>query len=93
MNGEPRLIARLISRQLLRDAMDLHGIRSASELARRAVLPVGLVGHLVGGRRPTCTPKAAHAIEEILYRTPQPLFVIEVSPMADNPPPKKGTAA
>lgn len=91
-DSEWRLVVRLRSRQALREAMHLHGIRSGAELARRANLGAGIVGHLLSGKRSQCSAKTARAIEEVLYRTPEPLFEIGKSPFVGKQRTGKGAA-
>lgn len=59
----------------LREYMTFHGIASGYELARRAGLKPGVVGHLVSGRRQTCSQATAGAIERALQCPPGFLFV------------------
>lgn len=76
---EWRLTVRLTSRQALKQFMEFHGIKSSYELARRANLKPGVVGHLVAGRRNTCLPRTAMAIEEALQVPKGYLFAPEKS--------------
>lgn len=75
---------RLKSRQALREFMEFHKIGSAYELARRADLKVGIVGHIVSGRRTTCSAKTAGAIERALECPPGFLFVAKMSQVSDD---------
>lgn len=65
---------KLKSRRALIDYMQFHKIGTAYELARRANLKVGVVGHLVAGRRNSCSLATARAIEEALGCPPGFLF-------------------
>lgn len=69
-----RLTVKLKSRRALTDYMEFHKIKTAYELARKAGLKVGVVGHLVAGRRNSCSLKTARAIEEALGCPPGFLF-------------------
>lgn len=88
-----RLIVRLKSRQALLEYVDFHKM-SGRELARRAdkvakkkdknrgVGP-GIVGHLMSGRRNSCSLVTASAIEEVLGVPPGFLFEPSLSAVAD----------
>jgi len=86
---------RLKSQQVLWDYMEFNGIKSAYELARKAGLGVGIVGHLVAvrPRRETCSAKTAHAIEKALGCPPGFLFEAKVSPIDSKQRQKNGAAA
>lgn len=78
-----RLIVKLRSHRALSEYMAFHGIKTAYELARRANLKAGVVGHLVAGRRHSCSPATARAIEEALQCPPGFLFEPRMSQVAD----------
>lgn len=64
---EWRLNVRLKDRDLLRRYIGPNGLDiSGRELARRAGLKQAIVGHLLSGRRTTCSKKTACRIEEAL---------------------------
>lgn len=84
MNPDPwRLTVRIKSHKALLDYMEFHRIDTAYELARRANLKVGVVGHIVSGRRNSCSLKTARAIEEALGCPPGFLFEARMSQVAD----------
>lgn len=84
MQPDPwRLTVRLKSHRALREYMEFHRIPTAYELARRADLKVGVVGHLVSGRRNSCSLKTARSIEEALQCPPGFLFEPRMSQVAD----------
>lgn len=74
---------RLKSHQALMQYMDFHRIGTSYELARRAGLKPGVVGHLVARRRTSCSLKTARALEEALQCPPGFLFEARMSPVAD----------
>lgn len=78
-----RLTVRLKSHRALVEYMQFHRIGSAYELARRAGLKPGVVGHLVSRRRATCSLKTAQAIEEALACPSGFLFEPRMSQVAD----------
>lgn len=64
---EWRLNVRLKDPDLLRRYIGPNGLNiSGRELARRAELGQAIVGHLLSGRRTTCSKRTAVAIEEAL---------------------------
>ncbi|WP_415140134.1 helix-turn-helix domain-containing protein [Nocardioides sp.] len=65
--------------------MQFHHIDSAYELARRAGLKPGVVGHLVARRRNSCSLATARAIEEALQCPPGFLFEPRMLQVADTP--------
>lgn len=73
--------------------MEYKGIKSAYELARRANLGVGIVGHIVSGRRTTCSPKTARAIEGALEAPQGFLFVARMSQVTEDVRPRGKVAA
>lgn len=83
----------LKSRQLLLDFMTLRGIPSAYALARAAGLSYAIAGHLVAGRRKTCSPETAAKIERALSIDENVLFVPQVLQVANNTPSRKRAAA
>lgn len=71
---------RLKDPELLRRYIGRHGLNiSGRELARRAGLKPAIVGHLLAGRRTTCSKATAVAIEEALGCPRNLLFVETVS--------------
>lgn len=78
-----RLTVRLKSRRALAEYMTFHRIKTSYELARRAGLKPGVVGHIVKGRRDTCSLATARAIEEALQCPPGFLFEPRMSQVAD----------
>lgn len=80
-----RLTVKLKSHRALIDYMQFHNIGTAYELARRANLKVGVVGHLVAGRRNSCSLKTARAIEEALGCPPGFLFEPRMSQVVVDP--------
>lgn len=88
-----RLTLRLKSRRALAEYMDFHRIKTSYELARRAGLKPGVVGHLVKGRRNSCSLKTARAIEEALQCPPGFLFEPRMSQVADLPRPVRSAAS
>jgi hypothetical protein len=87
-----RLVVRLKSQKVLWDYMEFNGIKSAYELARKAGLGVGIVGHLVADppRRETCSAKTAHALEDALGCPPGFLFEAKVSSVANEQRTRQG---
>lgn len=69
---------KLISTQVLRQYMEFRGETNAS-LAAKSGLQRGIVGHLRSGKRSTCKPATARAIEGALNAPPGSLFVGEVA--------------
>lgn len=78
-----RLTVKLRSHRALIEYMEFHRIGTAYELARRANLKPGVVGHLVARRRNSCSLKTARAIEEALSCPPGFLFEARMSQVAD----------
>ncbi len=76
---------RLKSHRALVEYMEFHRIKTAYELARRAGLKPGVVGHIVQRRRVTCSLATARAIEEALQCPPGFLFEPRMSQVADTP--------
>lgn len=74
---------KLKSHRALIEYMQFHKIGTAYELARKAGLKPGVVGHIVAGRRSTCSLKTAQAIEEALGCPPFFLFESKMSQVAD----------
>lgn len=79
-----RLTVKLKSRRALVEYMEFHKIKTAYALADKAGLKAPVVGHLVSGRRNTCSLKTAGAIEEALGCPPGFLFEPKMSQVADN---------
>lgn len=77
-----RLVVRLKSRRALAEYVKFHRLTGRG-LARQAGLKPAIVGHLLSGRRSTCSLRTATAIEEALQCPPGFLFVPKVSPVAD----------
>lgn len=78
-----RLTVKLKSHRALMEYMAFHRIGTAYELARRAGLKPGAVGHLVAGRRNSCSLHTAGAIEDALGCPPGFLFEARMSQVAD----------
>lgn len=78
-----RLTMKLKSHRALVEYMQFHRIGTAYELARRANLKPGVVGHLVSRRRNSCSLKTARALEEALGCPPGFLFEARMSQVAD----------
>lgn len=78
-----RLTVELRSHRALIEYMQFHEIGTAYELARRANLKAGVVGHLVARRRSSCSLKTAKAIEGALKCPPGFLFEPRMSRVAD----------
>jgi plasmid maintenance system antidote protein VapI len=64
---------RLRSRQLFKECIALQGL-SERALAVRAGVAHATVNHLASGRRDTCTPETARALEDALGCPPGLLF-------------------
>lgn len=79
-----RLTVKLKSHRALLEYMQFHRIGTAYELARRANLKPGVVGHLVARRRNSCSLATASAIEEALQCPPGFLFEPRMSRVADD---------
>jgi len=73
-----RLWVRLISTQALRQYMEFRQETNAS-LAAKSGLQRGIIGHLRSGKRTTCRPITARAIEAALNAPPGSLFLAEVA--------------
>jgi len=73
-----RLWVKLTSRQVLRQYMEFRQETNRS-LAEKAGLGYAIVGHLRSGKRNTCSPRTARAIEEALACPPGLLFVPKIS--------------
>lgn len=78
-----RLIVRLKSRRALNEYAEFHHL-SGRALARKAKLGPAIVGHLMSGRRNTCSLKTARALEEALGCPSGFLFEPSMSSVADN---------
>ena len=76
-----RVYVELKSLAALLDFMTLRRVDSAYELARIADLGVGITGHLVAGRRKTCSPETAAKIEGALKVDPGVLFEPKMLPV------------
>lgn len=79
MHDEWRLTVKLRSRRALQDFMKFHHLDTAYKLAKKANILPGTAGHLVSGRRNTCSLRTANAIEEALGCPPNFLFETEMS--------------
>lgn len=77
-----RLIVRLKSRRALVEYAEFHKL-SGRALARKAGLGPAIVGHLMAGRRTTCSLETARKIEEALACPPGFLFEPSLSRVAD----------
>lgn len=73
-----RLWVKLVSAQALRQYMEFRQETNRSLAAKAGVGP-GIVGHLRSGKRTTCSPRVAQAIEEALACPPGFLFVPKLS--------------
>lgn len=78
---ERRLDVRLISRTALAQYMTYREL-SVRKLALRAGLRPAIVGHLRSGKRTTCRPETAKAIERALDAPSGSLFLAELSPVS-----------
>jgi hypothetical protein len=78
---EGRFDVRLISAEALAGYMKFRGDMSVRELAQLIGNPKAraTIGHLRSGKRNTCKPETAHAIEKALNAPPGSLFVATVS--------------
>lgn len=74
---------KLKSHRALIEYMQFHKIDTAYGLSRKASLKPGVVGHIVAGRRNSCSLKTARAIEEALGCPPGFLFEPRMSQVAD----------
>lgn len=92
MDSEWRLVVKLKSRRALTEFMEYHGLRTGYALAKKADILPGTAGHLVSGRRSTCSFRTARAIEEALGCPEGFLFVREMSQVADTSRPRKRVA-
>jgi hypothetical protein len=88
-----RLTLKLKSHRALMEYMSFHRIGTAYELARLAGLKPGVVGHLVAGRRNSCSLKTARAIEEAVGCPPGFLFEARMSQVADTLPRRESISA
>lgn len=85
-----RLLVKLKSRQAMYQFAEFQGLLkpdrsiNAYALARKAGLKVGVVGHLVSGRRNTCSVRTARAIEEALGCPPGFFFEAQMSQVSDD---------
>lgn len=86
MTTDWRLTVKLRSRRALTDYMEFHGLKTAYALAKQADILPGTAGHLVSGRRNTCSARTARNIEEALKCPPGFLFTPELSKVADSSP-------
>ncbi|UIU47039.1 helix-turn-helix domain-containing protein [Microcystis phage MinS1] len=77
-----RLIVRLKSKRALNDYAEFHKL-SGRALARKAGLGQAIVGHLMSGRRTTCSLATARALEEALGCPSGFLFEPTLSGVAD----------
>lgn len=77
---QPRLVARLRSPDLLRDAMDYNDL-NIRELSERcgSMRHRATIGHLHSGARDVCTWHLAGRIERVLRMPKHSLFALEVS--------------
>jgi DNA-binding Xre family transcriptional regulator len=76
-----RFWVRLISADALAQYME-HRDFTVRKLAAKVGVSSALVGHLRSGRRNTCKPETAKAIEKALSAPPGSLFVPQVTPVA-----------
>lgn len=82
---------RLKSRRALVEYADFHKL-SGRALARKAGLGPAIVGHLLSGRRNTCSLETARKLEEALGCPTGFLFEPTMSPVADNRRARVGAA-
>lgn len=82
---EHRVTYTLKSQALLVDQMRYRRFTTGYQLAKASGLLPGTVNHLVFGRRTTCSPETASAIEEALNVRPGTLFRAEVYPVPGYP--------
>lgn len=87
MTDEWRLAVKLKSRRVLKEFMDYNKLKTGYALAKKADILPGTAGHLVSGRRNTCSVRTARAIEEALGCPEGFLFVREMSKVADTSQP------
>lgn len=73
-----RFWVKLISSEALAQYMEHRGL-TVRGLAHKAGVSPALVGHLRSGKRSTCLPANARAIEKSLSAPPGSLFVPQVS--------------
>lgn len=83
MRDEWRLTAKLVSLRVLEQYCKHRGLLTGYALAKKAGLLPGTVNHIRSGRRKTCSPETAAAIERALDVPPESLFVLEKSKVAD----------
>lgn len=79
-----RLIVKLKSLPALKEYMKYRGFKTSYSLARAAGLKPGVVGHLIAGRRNSCSLTTASAIEEALGCPPNFLFEPRMSQVAND---------
>lgn len=89
MHDEGRFWVQIIEGRVLRDYMKYRSmsVRALAaevnrELAREGIKDaksVGIIGHLRSGKRTTCRPETAKAIERALQAPPGSIFVPQVS--------------
>lgn len=79
-----RLTVKLKSRTALKDFMAHHELKTAYALAKRSGLKPSVVGHLVAGRRNSCSLATASAIEKALECPTGFLFERTMSQVADS---------
>ncbi|VXC06728.1 Helix-turn-helix [Aeromicrobium sp. 9AM] len=84
---------KLKSHRALIEYMQFRKIGTGYELARRAGLKPGVVGHLVAKRRDSCSLATAGAIEEALGCPSGFLFEPRMSQVADTMRHKQGANA
>lgn len=84
---EGRFWVKLISAQALAQYMEHRGFTVRS-LAERVGCSRSLIGHLRSGKRNTCDPKYARAIEKCLDAPAGSLFVPQVSRVSRDVPPQ-----
>lgn len=78
-----RLNVRLKSRRALQEYAAFHKLTGRA-LARKAGLKPAIVGHLLSGRRSTCSLETARKLEEALDCPSGFLFVPSLSSVADS---------
>lgn len=83
MIDEWRLTVKLKSRRALVEYAEFHNLTGRA-LARKANLGPGIVGHLMSGRRNTCSLSTARALEEALGCPSGFLFEPSLSRVAES---------
>jgi len=90
-NNDWRLTVKLKSHRALLEFMTFRNVDTAYALAKLCGIKVGVCGHLVSGRRNTCSLATAKAIEEGLGCPPGFLFEASMSQVCEDS--RRGKAA